>query len=78
MSKRGIALEVDEWSCIFNEAIPGQCNGYDCGVFLIAIIHCIYQNGGINDHSFLQSAMPELRIFYCLLCLRGNYNLNNF
>lgn len=71
--KRKIRLDAKEWRFVYNKNIPKQENGFDCGVFVLAMIHCIYTTGGLNRFSFHQSQMPSMRLLYCHYCLQAKF-----
>jgi sentrin-specific protease 1 len=71
--KRKIRLDAKEWRFVYNKNIQKQENGFDCGVFVLAMIHCIYTTGGLNRFSFHQSQMPSMRLLYCHYCLQAKF-----
>jgi len=68
------AFDKDEWKFVArqDEKAPLQTNSYDCGMFVIACIDSLVNNLPIEESSYSQVDMPELRLKLIKSICQGN------
>ena len=59
VDKKKSEIDLRDWEDYFDQRLPQQENGYDCGVFTSQFIECLSRKNGRFD--FTQRNMPYLR-----------------